>query len=219
MKKYLILMLISLISLNVCAGSNVQEFANRLTYAFEFGYDDLYLSQEWDKRLIALMSECGYEGDNIPELTKDNQEWFFGLISDKDNQKWLEAIDYTTQNIQEFIIDDYTKQVKNPYAQHMIMISEQEINMTILDFALFQKEHISYHCSDNGRYEPDKYEEAAMSWMESLIALLKRRGFKQTICNKTLKCVVVCLDELREGKPPCCVADKLRRRGLKVSIH
>lgn len=185
MKKYLILMIMSLISLNVCAGSKVQELVNRLTHTLEFGYDDR--SQEFYDRRIA---HGIYDGDDIQEM--------------------LKLVNYTTQDMLKSIIDDYTKQVKNPYAKHMIKVWDQKLNMTLLDVVLLDEAHIKYYERGCG---PSNHEErkAVKSRLKYLIALLKNRGFKQTIPNNKLECVVVIL----EGDCPDCVACDLKHMGLK----
>ncbi len=189
MKKYLIFMLISSISLNVCAGSKVQEFVDRLEYTLEFGYDEC--SQELYNRRIAYGM---YDGDDIQEM--------------------LKLVNYTTQDMLKSIIDEYLKQVKNPYAKHMIEIYDQKINMTLLDVALLDKAYTSYN---ERRYGLDNSEEAkaCKGRLKYLIALLKRRGFTQTIPNNKLECVMVCL----EGECPDCVACDLKHMGLEISIH
>ncbi len=179
MKKYLIFTLMSLVSLNVCAGSKMEELVDRLTYTLEFGYDDR--SQELYNRRIAHEI---YDCDDI--------------------QQMLESVNYTTQDMLKSIIDDYVKQVKNPYVKHMIMVYDQKINITILDLVLLNKVQVY----------PDNSKERKVfeSNLKFLIVLLKRYGFKQTIPNSKLKRVATYLDE---GECPDCVAFELAKMGLK----
>ena len=181
MKKYLILMIMSLISLNVCAASKVQEFVDSLDHALEFGCDGKIVKDVFASR---------------DDATIDMLE---SIISN-----------YPMKDMFEFIIDDYIRQVKNPYAKYMIEVLDEEINITILDAALLDKAYTSYN---ERRYELDNSEDAKAfkSRLDSLIALLKKRGFKQTIPNHKLECVVVIL----EGDCPDCVACDLKHMGLK----
>ncbi len=117
MKKYPILVLISLIALNLCARSNVQGFVDRIGDTLEFGYD-----------------------------SKKVQDVFASLNDDATIDMFESIINnYPIKDMFEFIIDDYMEQIKNPYAKYMIEVFGQKINITLLDFALLNEAAVRYN--------------------------------------------------------------------------